>query len=198
MSNRGYGRNPADYGPLPGQEAGYGQTAYPGQGAAYAGQDAGYGQGQDPGYGPGQDPGYGQGQDAGYGQAGYTTPGPGYSTQGTEYADQGATTQSRASHATARGFVGSLFDFGFNSFVTPKVVKVVYVLIMAGLALAEVGYLLFAFKESTIFGIISLLVLCPLSFFVYLALWRILLELFIVIFRISDDLRSIRERGESR
>jgi Domain of unknown function (DUF4282) len=190
MSNRGYGRNPADYGPLQGQEVGYGQAAYPGQGASYAGQDVGYGQGQDPGYS--------QGQDAGYGQAGYTPQGAGYSTQGTDYADQGATTQSRTSHATAKGFVGSLFDFGFNSFVTPKVVKVVYVLIMAGLALAEIGYLLFAFKESAIFGIISLLILCPLSFFVYLALWRILLELFIVIFRISDDLRSIRERGESR
>jgi Domain of unknown function (DUF4282) len=183
MSNRGYGRNPADYGPLPGQEVGYGQAAFPGDGAAYAGQDAGYGQGQDPGYSQGQDPGYAQ---------------AGYSTQGTDYADQGATTQSRTSHASAKGFVGSLFDFGFNSFVTPKVVKVLYVLIMAGLALAEIGYLLFAFKESAIFGIVSLLILCPLSFLVYLALWRILLELFIVIFRISDDLRSIRERGESR
>lgn len=198
MSNRGYGRNSADYGPLPGQEAGYGQAAYPDQGAAYAGQDAGYGQGQDPAYAQGQDAGYGQGQDAAYGQAGYTSQSAGYSTQATDYAGQGATTQSRTSHATAKGFVGSLFDFGFNSFVTPKVVKVLYVLIMAGLALAEVGYLLFAFKESTIFGIISLLILCPLTFLVYLALWRILLELFIVIFRISDDLRSIRERGESR
>ena len=190
MSNRGYGRNPADYGPLPGQEVGYGQAAFPGDGAAYAGQDAGYGQGQDPGYSQGQDPGYAQ--------AGYTTHAAGYSTQGTDYDDQGATTQSRASHAGAKGFVGSLFDFGFNSFVTPKVVKVLYVLIMAGLALAEIGYLLFAFKESAIFGIISLLILCPLTFLVYLALWRILLELFIVIFRISDDLRSIRERGDSR
>jgi len=115
-----------------------------------------------------------------------------------EYADQGATAHSPVSHASAKGFVGSLFDFRFNSFVTPKVVKVVYVLIMAGLALAELGYLLFAFKESAIFGIVSLVILCPLSFFVYLALWRILLELFIVIFRISDDLRSIRERGDLR
>ena len=82
--------------------------------------------------------------------------------------------------------------------MTPKVVKVVYVLIMAGLALAELGYLIFAFKTSTVFGIISLVILCPLSFFVYLALWRILLELFIVIFRIADDIRSIRERGDFR
>jgi hypothetical protein len=174
MSNQGYGRNPADYGPLPGQEAGYGQEAYPDQGAAYAGQDGGYG------------------------QAGYATQGAGYSTQGTAYAEQGATTHSPASHASAKGFVGSLFDFGFTSFVTPKVVKVVYVLIMAGLALVEAGYLIFAFRTSPAFGIISLVILCPLSFFVYLALWRILLELFIVVFRIADDIRSIRERGDFR
>lgn len=188
MSNQGYGRNPADYGPIPGQEAGYGQAAYPGQGAAYAGQDSGYGQA-----------GY-TAQGAGYSaqNAGYPTQGEGYSTQAVEYGDQGATTRNAASHASAKGFVGSLFDFGFNSFVTPKVVKVLYVLITAGLALAELGYLLFAFKTSTIFGIISLVILCPLTFFVYLALWRVLLELFMVVFRMADDLRSIRERGDLR
>jgi hypothetical protein len=182
MSNQGYGRNQADYGPLHGQEAGYGQGAYPNQGAAYASQDPGYG------------------------QAGYSTQGAGYSTQaneyaeqaGTTYAEQPATSRSATSHASAKGFVGSLFDFGFNTFVTPKVVKVVYVLIMAGLALAELGYLIFAFKASMLFGIISLVILCPLSFLVYLALWRILLELFIVVFRIADDIRSIRERGDLR
>jgi hypothetical protein len=181
MSNQGHGRDPADYGPLPGQDAGYGQGAYQNQGAAYASQDPGYGQ---PGYGA-------QG-------AGYSAQGAEYAEQATTYAEQPATTHSPASHASAKGFVGSLFDFGFNSFVTPKVVKVVYVLIMAGLALAELGYLIFAFRTSTVFGIISLVILCPLSFFVYLALWRILLELFIVIFRIADDIRSIRERGDFR
>jgi hypothetical protein len=184
MSNQGYGRNPANYGPFPGDEAGYGQAAYPDQAAGYAGQDAGYGQA---GYAP-------QG-------AGYSNQGAGYSTQATEYEQGTTTTHSPASHASvnasAKGFVGSLFDFGFTSFVTPKIVKVVYVLIMAGLALVEIGYLIFAFKESAAFGIISLVILCPLSFFVYLAMWRILLELFMVVFRIADDLRSIRERGES-
>jgi hypothetical protein len=191
MSNQGYGRNPADYGPFPGDEAGYGQAAYPDQAAGYAGQDAGYGQA-----------GYAT-QGAGYSNQGaeYSNQRAGYSTQGTEY-EQGTTAaHSPSSHASvnasAKGFVGSLFDFGFTSFVTPKVVKVVYVLIMAGLALVELAYLIFAFKESVAFGVISLVILCPLSFFVYLALWRILLELFIVIFRIADDLRSIRERGES-
>jgi len=34
--------------------------------------------------------------------------------------------------ADTKGFLGALFDFGFTSFVTPKVVKVLYVLIVIG------------------------------------------------------------------
>lgn len=92
--------------------------------------------------------------------------------------------------------MAALFDFGFTSFVTPKVVKVLYVLITVLLALTELGSLVFAFKISTGFGIISLLILCPISFLVYLAFWRILLEMFTVIFRAAEDIRAIRTRGD--
>ena len=34
--------------------------------------------------------------------------------------------------ADSRGFLGALFDFGFTSFVTPKVIKVLYMLIVIG------------------------------------------------------------------
>jgi hypothetical protein len=98
--------------------------------------------------------------------------------------------------SSAKGFIASLFDFGFNSFVTPKVVKVIYVLIMILTGLGALVYALIAFRINAAFGIISLLILCPLFFLVELALWRILLELFIVIFRIADDLRLIRVRGD--
>jgi hypothetical protein len=97
-----------------------------------------------------------------------------------------------------KGFMASLFDFGFNSFVTPKVVKVVYVLIMILLALGELTFAVVAFRISPASGIIALLILCPVSFFVYLALWRILLEIFMVIFRIAEDLQAIRTRGDLR
>lgn len=96
----------------------------------------------------------------------------------------------------ARGVVASLFDFGFDSFVTPKVVKVIYVLIMILIGLGALGFALTAFRVNAAFGIISLLILCPLFFFVNLALWRMVLELFIVIFRIADDIRHIRVRGD--
>lgn len=93
------------------------------------------------------------------------------------------------------GFIASLFDFRFNSFVTPTVVRVVYVIAMIMIGLSALGFTLFAFKVSALFGIISLCILCPLYFLLYVALWRIALELIMVIFRIGDDLRSIRDRG---
>ena len=98
--------------------------------------------------------------------------------------------------STAKGFMASLFDFGFNSFVTPKVVKVIYVLMMILLGLGALLFAITAFRASPVFGVISLFILCPLFFLVELALWRIVLELFIVIFRIADDLRIIRVRGD--
>ncbi|HVB45268.1 MAG TPA: DUF4282 domain-containing protein [Streptosporangiaceae bacterium] len=142
--------------------------------------DQGYGQGQ-PDYGQAQ--GQGQGQGAGYPGQGAAYPGPG--------AGYGAPMQD----ASAKGFVSSLFDFGFNSFVTPKVVKVVYVLITALLGLGVIAFIISAFASSVLFGIITLFILAPLFFFVYLALWRIGLEIFIVIFRMADDIRAIRNSG---
>jgi Domain of unknown function (DUF4282) len=104
--------------------------------------------------------------------------------------------QQQQGTAAAKGFLASLFDFGFNSFVTPKVVKVIYVLMMILLGLGALLFAITAFRVSPVFGVISLFILCPLFFLVELALWRIVLELFIVIFRIADDLRIIRVRGD--
>jgi uncharacterized protein DUF4282 len=102
----------------------------------------------------------------------------------------------RQESATAKNFIAALFDFGFNSFVTPKVVKVIYVLMMILIGLGALLFAITAFRVSPAFGAISLFILCPLFFLVELALWRIVLELFIVIFRIADDLRIIRVRGD--
>jgi Domain of unknown function (DUF4282) len=100
--------------------------------------------------------------------------------------------------ASSKGFVASLFDFGFTSFVTPTVVKVLYVLIMIVLALTGLGFAVSAFTLNKIVGIFVLIVVAPLFFFVSLALYRIVLELFMVIFRIAEDLRAIRDQGGVR
>jgi hypothetical protein len=99
--------------------------------------------------------------------------------------------------SSSKGFLASLFDFGFNSFVTPKVVKVVYVLITILVSLGTVGIVLSGFRVNVAVGIFFLVIVAPLFFFIYLALWRIALEIFILIFRIGDDIRTIRDRGSS-
>jgi hypothetical protein len=98
--------------------------------------------------------------------------------------------------AGSKGFLASLFDVGFNSFVTPKVVKAVYVLGMILTALWELAFAVAAFRLNAILGIIVLVILCPIFFVVYLALWRIVLELVMVVFRIAEDVRSIRLRRD--
>jgi hypothetical protein len=98
----------------------------------------------------------------------------------------------------AKGFLGALFDFRFTSFVTPKVVKVLYPLIMILTGLTALSFIDIAFRASIGFGFVSLFILAPLFFLVVTAIYRILLEFFIVIFRVAEDIRAMRERGDIR
>ena len=100
--------------------------------------------------------------------------------------------------AGAKGFLGALFDFRFTSFVTPKVVKVLYPLIMILTGLTALSFIDIAFRASIGFGFVSLFILAPLFFLVVTAIYRILLEFFIVIFRVAEDIRAMRERGDMR
>jgi hypothetical protein len=97
--------------------------------------------------------------------------------------------------ADSKGFLGALFDFGFRSFVTPKVIKVLYVLIMIGTVVSALVFTIIAFKASLTFGVVTLLFGDPLFILIMLAIYRIILEFFVVIFRISEDIRALRERG---
>jgi hypothetical protein len=218
MTDQGSAQGQPDYGWEQARRAGYPapQAPYPGaddpytgQSEAYPGQGIAGGQGEAyPGHAgaayqdrgaayPGQGAAYpGQG-DAYRGQGG---PYPGtaqYPAQGVRYNERPhGSGNSRAD--SAKGFVVSLFDFGFDSFVTPKIVKIVYVLIMTMLSLSTLAFLYVAFRTSLTFGIVSLVIIAPLYFFVWLALWRIFLEIFVVIFRVADDIRALRDRGDLR
>ncbi len=97
-----------------------------------------------------------------------------------------------------KGFLGALFDFSFTSFVTPKVVKVLYILIVVVVGLSAVGFALSVLAANVGLGLIVLLVVAPLYFLVVTALYRITLEFFMVIFRMAQDIRAIRERGDFR
>lgn len=98
--------------------------------------------------------------------------------------------------ADTRGFLGALFDFGFTSFVTPKVIKVLYMLIVIGTVVSALVFTIIAFKASTVFGFLMLVFGDPLFILIVLAIYRIILEFFVVTFRVAEDIRALRERGD--
>jgi Domain of unknown function (DUF4282) len=95
-----------------------------------------------------------------------------------------------------QGFINSLFDFSFTSFVTPKVIRILYALIMIGVGLGVLFFVILAFRLNAVLGAISLLILGPVYFLVTMAFYRLVLEFFMVTFRIYEELHLIRRRGD--
>jgi hypothetical protein len=98
--------------------------------------------------------------------------------------------------AHSKGFFGALFDFSFTSFVTTKIIKVLYVLILVLAVVSALVYTIIAFKVNSGFGFLTLVIGDPLFIIIVMAFWRLVLEAFIVVFRISEDIRALRERSD--
>jgi hypothetical protein len=86
-----------------------------------------------------------------------------------------------------QGFLASLFDISFSSLITTWVIKVLYVLSMVIIGLVAVVFVVAAFADSVAGGIVVLLVVAPPFGLLYLIYVRVLLELVIVIFRITES-----------
>jgi hypothetical protein len=90
---------------------------------------------------------------------------------------------------TASGFFAALFDFSFTTFITPKVVKVVYIIATALLALGFLIVLVSAFSDSAGAGV-AVLIIGPIVFLLYLAFIRMSLEFMVAIVRMSEDIHK--------
>jgi hypothetical protein len=89
----------------------------------------------------------------------------------------------------AKGFFGALFDFSFEHFVTPMLVKVVYILATVALGLVWLFWLVAAFSQSSGFGLV-VLVLGPIAIVIYLAIIRMTLEFYLSVVRMSQDIHQ--------
>ena len=92
----------------------------------------------------------------------------------------------------------ALFDFSFNHFFTPKIIKLLYGLSIFSAGLIAILFIIFGFSTSTGFGIFALLVGAPLIFLLVAICSRIYLELMIAIFRIAETLVSRGEKPEPK
>ena len=96
-----------------------------------------------------------------------------------------------------RGFFSSLFDISFTSFITSRIIKVIYVLLMIVLVIAVVVLVVQAQNMPSPAPIVAIIV-APIAFFLYLMLIRVQMEILIVIFRISENVRDIAEELRQR
>lgn len=86
-----------------------------------------------------------------------------------------------------KGFLRSLFDVKFDSLVTPRVMRWVYVFWVSVIAVGYVIATILAFHQSSALGAITLLVIGPIGFLVDVVLLRMFFELVIALFKISEN-----------
>lgn len=95
----------------------------------------------------------------------------------------------------AKGFFSALFDYRFHTLITPKIVSIVYLVGMILIGVAWLGTLISAFTIEPVMGLLVLLI-GPIVAVVYLAFWRMTLEFYFAIVRMSDDIH--RSSGAPR
>jgi hypothetical protein len=86
-------------------------------------------------------------------------------------------------------FFSALFDFSFTNFVTPVLVRFVYVLATVALVLSWLVFLFAAFAQGVASGL-TVLILGPVFLVIYLAVIRMSLEFFLSVVRMSIDIHQ--------
>ncbi|WP_300008356.1 DUF4282 domain-containing protein [Pseudonocardia sp.] len=90
------------------------------------------------------------------------------------------------------GAFSALFDFSFNSFATPGLIRLMYIVGTVLLALGWLGFTVTAFvAQGALAGIFSLLIGAVVALF-YLAFLRVLLEFYYAVVRMSEDIHNRR------
>ncbi len=90
-----------------------------------------------------------------------------------------------------------LTDLSFRQFVTPRLVRTLYLMSIVGAGLASVAWMLSGFTEGLMRGVFTL-VTGPVAFLFYILTARVGLEFMLAVFRIADNTEKLREKSERR
>ncbi len=92
-----------------------------------------------------------------------------------------------------KSFFNLLLDFSFQEFVTTRLIKVMYAILLALIAVATLFGLvaaLIGMRDSVLTGL-GLLCLTPLVALLYVIGARVWMELIIVVFRIAENMSEL-------
>jgi hypothetical protein len=116
---------------------------------------------------------------------------------GAHQAYQGQKQESRPA-TRSKGFVASLFDFSFSSFVTPKLIRALYVLATIWTAILTIAFCSLCVRIGGGGGstIIFLIFAAPILFLLGLGSIRVWFEVFMVLHRLNENIQAIRDRSD--
>ncbi len=89
------------------------------------------------------------------------------------------------------GFLRALFDIRFTEMITGKIIVFLYIIAMIAIALGYISSVVGAFGNGVAAGLLVLLIVGPIAALFALAYIRVILEVFIVLFRIYENTRVI-------
>jgi hypothetical protein len=97
--------------------------------------------------------------------------------------------------ARDRGFFSKLFDFSFESFITPSIIKVLFILLIVVIGLGALGMIIAGFVQSALVGLLTLIIVVPIGGFLYVLFARVWLEIIVVLFRIEENTAIMAEHA---
>jgi hypothetical protein len=88
-----------------------------------------------------------------------------------------------------RAVIDLVLDFSFQHFVTPRLIRVLYVLSLLAATLATVTWMFSGFANSILHGVFTF-VTGPVAFLIYILCARVAMEVILAIFQIAEKLRN--------
>jgi hypothetical protein len=142
------------------------------------------------------EPGPGGGYQAPYQQS-PQQPGGQARPGGEPFYSGAAASAANVARSDTRGFFGALFDYSFTHYVTPKVVKIIYVIVTVLILLFYVIGLIAAIValfNDAFWGGLGFILFGWIIAIVYLALARITLEFYLAVVSVSEKVNLYARR----
>ncbi len=94
-----------------------------------------------------------------------------------------------------KGLFQGLFDFSFRELLTPRMIKLLYLIALLAGGIAVVAAVINGLQQSAAQGLLAL-VFGLISLFVWVLYSRVLLEVLVVLFRIAENTDRMAGSGD--
>lgn len=96
----------------------------------------------------------------------------------------------------ARAVMDLVFDFSFKRFVTPRLVRILYVLSILAALIFALSWM-FGGTTDGFFDRLTRLVTGPLAFLIYLLGARVSMEFVLAVFKIAENVEKLNQRKDA-